>query len=76
MPMIPQALQVQPLSPAAERMRLYRQRQREGVRCVIIELSDVEIATLICLGLLRYETRHDVQAIKHALYNLLDQALG
>ena len=65
-----------PRSPTAERMRLYRQRQRDGVRCVTIELRNFEIYDLISLGLLRYETRNDVDAIKLALHKLLDQALG
>jgi hypothetical protein len=62
-------------SAAAERMRLYRQRRRDGVRCVLIELRDFEIYDLIILGLLRYETRNNIQAIEHALHKLLDQAL-
>jgi hypothetical protein len=63
-------------SAAAERMRLYRQRRRDGVRCVLIELRDFEIGDLISLGLLRYETRNNIQAIEHALHKLVDQAMG
>ena len=76
MPMIPQALQVPLRSAAAERMRRHRQRQRDGVRCVTIELNNFEIYDLISLGLLKYETRNDVDAIKDALHGLLDQAVA
>jgi hypothetical protein len=34
-------------SPAAERMRRHRQRQRKGLRCLKIELRATEIETLI-----------------------------
>jgi hypothetical protein len=61
---------------AAERMRLYRQRRRDGVRCVTIELRNFEIYDLISLGLLRYEMRNDVDAIRRALRKLIDQATG
>jgi hypothetical protein len=63
-------------SAAAERMRLYRQRQRCRVRCVTIELGELEINTLVGMGLLRHEMRNNVEVIKHAIYQLLDQALG
>ena len=71
---IPQEVQALPRSPAARRMRLYRQRQRDGVRCVTIVLGEIEINTLVSMGLLRHEMRNNVEVIKHALYQLLDQA--
>ena len=46
-------------SPAAERMRRHRQRQRKGLRCLRIELQEMEIDELIRKGLLRSETRND-----------------
>ncbi len=63
-------------SPAAERMRLHRQRRRDGLRCVTIELRETEIHTLINTGLLKYEMRNNVEAIRNALYAFLDRALG
>lgn len=48
---------------AAERMRRHRQRQRNGLRCLMIELRATEIETLICKGLLKWETRNDRNAI-------------
>ena len=44
---------------AAERMRRHRQRQRKGLRCLRIELHEMEIDGAICKGLLRSETRND-----------------
>jgi hypothetical protein len=62
-------------SGAAERMRLYRQRRRDGVRRVLIELRYFEIYDLISLGLLRYEMRNNIQAIEHALHKLLETVM-
>jgi hypothetical protein len=61
-------------SAAAERMRRHRQRQRDGFRCITVELGEIEINTLVSMGLLRHEMRNNVEVIKHALYQLLDQA--
>ena len=63
-------------SAAAERMRRHRQRRRDGLRCLIIELRETEIDELICKGLLKPETRNDTSAIIDALYAHLDHTLG
>ena len=63
-------------SPAAERMRLHRERQRRGLRCFMIELRDSEIDALIRYGLLPGERRKDKGAIIRALYAYLDRTLG
>src|SRR5262245_8707933 len=63
-------------SGAAERMRRHRQRRRDGLRCLIIELRETEIDALICKGLLKPETRNDTSAIIDALYAHLDHTLG
>jgi hypothetical protein len=55
-------------SAAAERMRLHRERRREGLRCLMIELRETEIDTLVRMGLLRREMRNDANAIIEALY--------
>jgi hypothetical protein len=49
-------------SPAAERMRLHRERRRYGLRCLIIELRITEIDALIRRGLLKSEMRATRQA--------------
>jgi hypothetical protein len=63
-------------SPAAERMRLHRERRRNGMRPLWIELRVKEIDALVMIGLLKVETRNDLNAIREALYEYLDQTLG
>jgi hypothetical protein len=63
-------------SAAAERMRRHRQRRRDGLRCLTIELRETEIDALIAKGLLKRETRNDPNAVSEALYDFLDHALG
>ena len=62
-------------SPAAERMRLHRERRRQGFRCLMIELHVTEIEALVAKGLLNSETRHDPGAVCEALYAHLEQTL-
>ena len=63
-------------SAAAERMRLHRERRRQGLRCIIVELRETEIEALVRRGLLEAETRNDKYAVRKALYDHLDQTLG
>jgi hypothetical protein len=63
-------------SAAAERMRLHRERRRQGLRCLTIELRETEIDALIRKELLKSETRNDPSAIIDALYVFLDRTLG
>jgi hypothetical protein len=63
-------------SAAAERMRLHRERRRQGLRCFLIELRETEIDALIRKGLLKPETRNDPNAVSVALYAFLDGTLG
>ena len=62
-------------SPAAERMRLFRERKRKGLRCLTIELRETEIDGLIRKGMLKAEMRNDVNAILEALYEHLERTL-
>ena len=62
-------------TPAAERMRRHRERRRDGMRCLWIELRDTEIDALVQSGLLKQETRHDQNAIADALYDHLERTL-
>ena len=62
-------------TPTAERMRRYRERRREGMRCLWIELRDTEIDALVQSGLLKAETRNDQNAIADALYDHLERTL-
>jgi hypothetical protein len=63
-------------SAAAERMRLHRERQRQGLRCLTVELRETEIDTLICRGMLKADARNDPGAVCKALYAHLDRTLG
>jgi hypothetical protein len=62
-------------SPAAERMRRHRERQRDGLRCLIIELRETEIDALIHKGLLIRDNSQNGGAIVAALYDFLDRTL-
>lgn len=63
-------------SPAAARMRRHRERRRDGLRCLRIELRETEIDALISMGLLKAETRNDLKAVRDAFYAHLDRTLG
>jgi hypothetical protein len=62
-------------SPSAERMRLYRERKKNGMRCLMIELRETEIDALIRKGFLKADTRHDTSEIIDALYAYFDREL-
>src|SRR3954468_3852488 len=51
--------QVTGITAGARRMRAHRQRRREGLRCVTLDLRDDEIERLIGLGHLRQDDRKD-----------------
>jgi hypothetical protein len=57
-------------------MRRHRQRRRNGLRCLLIELRETEIDALIRMRLLKLETRNDAAEVTAALYAYLDRALG
>ena len=52
----------EPFSPA-ERMRVYRTRRQNGLRCVRILLHETEVDALIHKGFLKRERRHDPEAV-------------
>jgi len=63
-------------SAAAERMRRHRERRRDGLRCLTIELRETEIDALACNGFLKADARNDLRAIELALYEFLERTLG
>jgi hypothetical protein len=65
-----------PMTPAAMRMQRYRQRRRNGLRCLAIELREKEIDRLVRGRFLNPEARNDQNAVRNALYRLLDQILS
>jgi hypothetical protein len=60
---------------AAERMRLYRKRRRQGLQYVRIPLRVTEIDDLIRMGLLGEDQRYDAEALQAVALNLVHQAL-
>ena len=65
-----------PLSQSAARMRRHRLRQRKGLRCLRIELHEMEIDELIRKGLLKWDTRNDQNEIVKAIYKHFDRTLS
>ena len=63
-------------SPAAERMRRHRERRRDGLRCLTIELRVTEIDALVRNGFLKADARNDLRSIEMALYEFLERTLG
>ena len=63
-------------SAAARRMRAHRQRRRDGLRCIVVQLRETEIDELIRRKLLQADARNDVYAIREALHMHFDRTLG
>jgi hypothetical protein len=61
------------LSAAALRMRRHRERRRDGLRCMTIELRETEIDALIRKGFLNEEARNNRRAVISAFYAFLDR---
>jgi hypothetical protein len=62
-------------APVSERMRLYRERRRQGVRLVRVPLRVTNIDDLVQLGLLKQDERQNEEALRAAVLGLLHQAL-
>jgi hypothetical protein len=62
-------------SPAAMRMRRSRERRREGLRCIRVELRETEISALVRIGLLERDARNNRIAVLKALYGFLEREL-
>jgi hypothetical protein len=60
----------------AHRMRLHRARKLAGLRCLTLEVRETEIAALVRRGLLRADSQNDENAVRDALYSLLDRSLS
>ena len=63
------------LSASALRMRTHRQRRKNRLRCVMVELRQREIDALIRRAGLPPEDRADHAAIRTALYGFFDNHL-
>jgi hypothetical protein len=62
-------------SPAAKRMREYRERRKSGIRCLTVQILPAEIEVLVRRGFLTHETRNDPYDITAAIYRFLDATL-
>jgi hypothetical protein len=60
---------------ATERMRRSRQRRRDGLVYLGIELRVTEIGRLVALGYLTADHEHDLEKVLRALYWFLDNQL-
>ena len=60
----------------AERMRVYRTRRQNGLRCVRILLHETEVDLLIEKGFLKRERRRDPKAVQDAIGGFICYALG
>ena len=56
-------------------MRRHRERRREGLCCVTIELRETEIDALVRNGFLKIHARNDLRSIEMALYKFFERAL-
>ena len=64
-----------PSSPAALRMRKSRERRRQGSVIVNLEVGPDMTADLVNLGWLSEAARGDKDALAHALFGLIEQAI-
>lgn len=64
-----------PGSTAATRMRLHRHRRRQHIRCVTVQLHELEVKALVSKGWLKAETRNDPAALVEALHGHLGYSL-
>jgi hypothetical protein len=60
-------------TPAAERMRRYRERRRRGLACIKVQLRRSEVEALIARGLLEPAERQNRSALAEALHRYLDR---
>ena len=63
-------------SAAALRMRRHRERLKNSLRCLTIELRETEVTALIRKGFLKDDARNDLGAVKSAFYGFLDRTLN
>ena len=63
------------LTSSGRRMRLHRERRRDGMRCLTVEIHVSEVEALVRHGLLAGEARHDANAIADAFYAHLERTL-
>jgi hypothetical protein len=65
-----------PPSPAAERMRLHRNRRRQGMRCVQVSLHVTKIEAIIRMGYLEDRDCEDPAALETAINTFISDAVS
>jgi hypothetical protein len=63
-------------SSAALRMRRHRERRRDGLRCITIELRETEVDELIRRGFLEENACNNARAVRKAIYGFLERTLA
>jgi hypothetical protein len=58
-------------SSSAGRTKRHRNRRRQGTRCIIVDVSALEISALVVRGYLPEEARTDPKAIKLAIEGVI-----
>jgi hypothetical protein len=56
---------------SAARTQRYRARQRQGTRCILVDVSETEVAALVARSYLPEEASRDPAAIKAAIEGLM-----
>jgi len=64
-----------PVSSAALRMRLLRERRADGLRCIKFLIYDNQIDALVAQQLLPQDKRNDPEEIAKGLYAIIDRVL-
>jgi hypothetical protein len=58
-------------SSSAERTKRHRNRRRQGTRCIIVDVSALEISALVVSGYLPEEAKGDPKVIKAAIEGVI-----
>jgi hypothetical protein len=64
------------ISATAQRMRRYRKRKKQGVRCFRMRVSNETLDVFVRRGVLSAASRNDPAAIEAAFYALCNLGLG
>ena len=57
------------------RLRRHRERRKDGLRCMTIELRETEVTALVRKGFLEEDACNNRQAVMNAFYGFLDRTL-
>jgi hypothetical protein len=64
------------ISRPAERMRRHRERRKNKLRCLTIEIRESEIDALARKGFLQVDARNETNSVLVALYGFFERTLG